>query len=81
MLNVTVSKGEKHYIVDYVSDNLISQMEHTTESFLESIYTLGRKIHLNDVHFEIPKELANKVTAFLKIEFPGELYEHKISVV
>ena len=80
-MNITVAKGEqKNYIVNYVSDTIQNQVEHTVDSFLESVYAIGRLIHINDIHFEVPRELAGKVTSFLRVEYPGEIYEHKITV-
>jgi hypothetical protein len=80
MLNVSVSKQDAHYVVAYISENVENKVIHTAESFIDSIHALGRKIHLNDVHFELPKELLNNFMSYLRIEYPGELYEHKITV-
>lgn len=80
MLNVTVSKQDAHYEVAYITENFEQKVVHTAESFIDSIYNLGRKWHLNEVHFELPKELVGSVTSFLRVEYPGELYEHRITV-
>lgn len=80
MLTLNIYKDNMHYVVEYVSKIGERVDHHTKDSLYESIYKLGRHIHINNVHFCIPQDLSRSLMSFLSIEFPGELYEHKITI-
>ncbi|AMW98981.1 hypothetical protein M3603_06865 [Rummeliibacillus stabekisii] len=81
MLTLTINKENKDYVVEYLSKKEKGVLWLSKDSLFESIYKLGRNIHLNDVHFRITKDLRLPLLSFLSIEYPGELYEHKITIM
>ncbi len=80
MLTINIQKENMHYVVEYVSKMGNNVVMHSRDSLYESIYKLGRLIHINNVHFRIPQDLRLPLLSFLSIEYPGELYEHKITI-
>lgn len=80
MLTLNIYKENMHYVVEYFSKMGEGVTLHTKDSLYESIYRLGRNIHINNVHFRIPQDLSLPLLSFLSIEYPGELYEHKITI-
>jgi hypothetical protein len=82
LLTLNIHKDDRFYVVEYVSKvgERIDHQHYSKDSLFESIYKLGRHTHINNVHFCIPRDLSHSLLSFLSIEFPGELYEHKITI-
>lgn len=80
MLTLNIYKDNVNYVVEYVSKLGERVDYHSKDSLFESIYKLGRHIHINNVHFCISQDVSRSLLSFLSIEFPGELYEHKITI-
>lgn len=80
MLNVKITKEEFQYVAEYVSNATQEVKKLSMRSLHDMIYNIGRFVPMNTVHFHIPDHLALSLITTLKLEYPGELYEHKITV-
>lgn len=80
MLNVKITKEELNYVAEYVMQATQEVKSVSMRSLHDVVYNLGRFIHMNNIHFHIPPELSKSLVSSLKMEYPGEVYEHKITV-
>lgn len=80
LITLNIYKDNVHYVVETISKRRKEVVLHTKESLYESLYKLGRSISINNVHFHIPQDLSLPLLSFLSIEYPGELYEHRITI-
>lgn len=80
MLNVKITKEELNYVAEFVTQATQEVKSVSMRSLHDVVYNLGRFIHMNNIHFHIPPELTKSLLSSLKMEYPGEVYEHKITV-
>lgn len=80
MLNVKITKNELNYVAEYVTQATQEVKSVSMTSLHDMVYKLGQFIHMSNIHFHIPPELTKSLVSSLILEYPGEVYEHKITV-
>lgn len=80
MLTVKISRKDFNYVAEFITQATIDVKSITVKSLHDMVYTLGRLAHINDVHFFIPSDLEKHLVQSLQVEYPGEVYEHRITV-
>lgn len=80
MLTVKISREDVSYVVEVMAQATLDVKSMTVKSLHDMVYTLGRLAHINDVHFFIPSDLETSLVKSLQVEYPGEVYEHRITV-
>ncbi|MBQ0139923.1 MAG: hypothetical protein KBT36_11535 [Kurthia sp.] len=80
MLNIKITKEDLNYVAEYVSNVTEEVKSVSMRSLHDMVYNLGRFTKMENIHFHIPQELSKSLVSLLKLEYPGELYEHRITV-
>lgn len=80
MINIKITKEELNYVAEYVSQATEEVKSVSMRSLHDMVYNLGRFTKVENIHFHIPQELVKSLVSLLKLEYPGEVYEHRITV-
>lgn len=82
MITLRIHKENSEYVVKRSSNQNADQYSvHSAESLYESLFHLGRKMHISNIHFNIPHDFKSKLISFLSVEFPAELYDYHIKII
>ncbi|GEK31479.1 hypothetical protein KZO01_17880 [Kurthia zopfii] len=80
MLTVNITKENLEYVAEFVTQTTREVRNITIQSMHDLVYNLGQLTHMNNIHFNIPQDLKKSLITSLRLEYPGEVYEHKITV-
>lgn len=80
MLNVKITREDLNYVAEIVTQATAEVKSVSMRSLHDMVYNLGRFSHMSNIHFFIPEDMVKALLTSLRLEYPGEVYEHKITV-